>query len=107
VPKARARSSSPIASAALSRAARKSAEKRARVIARTETKYAQNISTLERAKAAGVFQFVVLDGRLGPGRSVPSHIARNGSIVTADQADAMAAAEHPNGTLSFAPYFGE
>lgn len=81
------------------------AETRARVIARTETKYAQNISTIERARAGGVEKFVVFDGRLGPGRSKPDHIARDGSIVTAAKADAMAEAEHPNGTLSFAPYF--
>lgn len=81
------------------------AETRARVIARTETKYAQNISTIERARAGGVEKFVVFDGRLGPGRSKPDHIARDGSIVTAARADAMAEAEHPNGTLSFAPYF--
>lgn len=84
-----------------------SAETRARTIARTETKYAQNISTIERARAAGVERFTVLDGRLGPGRSTPSHIARNGSVVTAQEAREMADAEHPNGTLSFAPYYGD
>lgn len=84
-----------------------SLETRARTIARTETKYAQNISTIERAKAASVERFIVFDGRLGPGRSLPDHIARDGSIVTADEASQMAADEHPNGTLSFAPYFGE
>jgi HK97 family phage portal protein len=83
----------------------KSAETRARVIARTETKYAQNISTIERAKAGGVELFIVFDGRLGPGRSKPDHIDRDGSIATATEADAMAEAEHPNGTLSFAPHF--
>lgn len=81
------------------------AETRARVIARTETKYAQNISTIERSRAGGVEMFIIFDGRLGPGRSKPDHIARDGSIVTAAEADAMAEAEHPNGTLSFAPYF--
>jgi hypothetical protein len=80
---------------------------RALVIARTETKYAQNISTIERAKAAGVDKFTVFDGRLGPGRSDVYCMARNNKVVTADQAAAMAASEHPNGTLSFAPYFGE
>lgn len=80
-------------------------EIRAAIIARTETKYAQNISTIERAKAAGVEKFIVFDGRFGPPRSTPSHIARDGSIVTAAEADEMAAAEHPNGTLSFAPHF--
>lgn len=82
-------------------------ETRARTIARTETKYAQNVSTIERAKAANVGRFIVHDGRLGPGRSLPDHIARDGSIVTAAEADQMAADEHPNGTLSFSPYFGE
>lgn len=84
-----------------------SSETRARVIARTEAKYAQNVSTIERAKAGGVQSFIVFDGRLGPGRSVPSHIARDGSIVSAAEAEAMAEAEHPNGTLSFAPNFEE
>lgn len=81
------------------------ADKRATRIARTETKYAQNISTVERAKAAGVQSFIIFDGRLGPGRSDPDHIARHGSIVSADEAEAMAEDEHPNGTLSFAPNF--
>ncbi|WPZ06587.1 phage portal protein [Pelagerythrobacter marinus] len=81
------------------------AETRARIIARTETKFAQNISTIETGTAAGVEEFMVFDGRLGPGRSLESHIARNGSIVSADEAAAMADAEHPNGTLSLAPHF--
>jgi HK97 family phage portal protein len=80
-------------------------EIRARIIARTETKFAQNISTIERAAAAGVTQLVVFDGRLGPGRSLESHMARHGSIVSVEEAVAMAEAEHPNGTLSFAPHF--
>ena len=81
------------------------AEIRARIVARSETKYAQNISTIERSRAAGVTSFIVFDGRLGLPRSTLSHIARNGSIVDAAAAEAMAAAEHPNGTLSFAPNF--
>jgi HK97 family phage portal protein len=79
---------------------------RARIIARTETKFAQNLSTIEAAKAAGVDRLMVFDGRLGPGRSLEEHMARNGSIVSAEDALVMAAEEHPNGTLSFAPYFG-
>lgn len=82
-------------------------EIRARTIARTETKYAQNVSTIERARAANVERFIVFDGRLGPGRSRDDHIARDGSIVSAAEAAQMAADEHPNGTLSFAPHFGE
>src|SRR3546814_5990703 len=75
-----------------------SAETRALVIARTETKYAQNISTIERGRAAGVTSFIVFDGRLGPGRSKPDHIERDGSIVSTVEAVAMAGAGHPNGT---------
>lgn len=78
---------------------------RAKVIARTETKFAQNIATVARAKDAGVEKFVVHDGRLGPGRSSPEHIARDGSIVTAAVAEQMAQDEYPNGTLSFSPFF--
>lgn len=77
---------------------------RAKVIARTETKYAQNVSTLARARDAGVERFMVHDGRLGEGRSDPEHIARDGSIVTAERAQQMADEEYPNGTLSFSPY---
>ena len=82
-------------------------EIRSRRIARTETKYAQNISTIERGRAAGVSSFIVFDGRLGPGRSKLDHIARDGSIATANRAVVMAEEEHPNGTLSFAPNFEE
>ncbi len=77
---------------------------RARIIARTETAYARNVSTVETAKFAGVGQFMVFDGLLGPGRSLDSHIARNGTIVSAEEAAIMAEEEHPNGTLSFAPH---
>ncbi|KKK55568.1 hypothetical protein LCGC14_3073250, partial [marine sediment metagenome] len=82
-------------------------ETRARTIARTETKFAQNVSTVSRARFEGIERFVVFDGRLGEGRSTPSHIARDGTIVTAEQAEQMAAEEHPNGTLSFAPHIEE
>lgn len=80
-------------------------EVRARIIARTETKFAQNLSTIEMAKAAGTNQLMIFDGRLGPGRSLDSHIARSGLVIDAEAALVMAAEEHPNGTLSFAPHF--
>lgn len=83
------------------------AKLRARIIARTETKYAQNISTIIRGRDAGVTSFIIFDGRFGLPRSTQSHIDRDGTIVTADEAIALADAEHPNGTLSFAPNFEE
>lgn len=81
------------------------AETRARVIARTETKYAQNISTLETGRAAGVTEYVIFDGRFGEPRSELSHIARDGKIVSAEDAMIMATNMRPNCTLSFAPNF--
>jgi len=85
----------------------RSAETRARTIARTETKFAQNTSTIARSQHEGIERFQVFDGRLGEGVSTPEHIARDGIIVTSDEAAQMAAEEHPNGTLSFTPHFGE
>jgi HK97 family phage portal protein len=81
------------------------AETRARVIARTETKHAQNISTLEAGAAAGVTEYVIFDGRFGEPRSELSHIARDGKIVSAEDAMIMATNMRPNCTLSFAPHF--
>jgi HK97 family phage portal protein len=81
------------------------AETRARVIARTETKHAQNISTLEAGRAAGVTEYVIFDGRFGEPRSELSHIARDGKIVSAEDAWIMATNMRPNCTLSFAPSF--
>jgi HK97 family phage portal protein len=81
------------------------AETRARVIARTETKFAQNLSTLEAGKAAGVEEYVIFDGRFGEPRSELSHIARDGKIVSAEDARIMAENMRPNCTLSFAPSF--
>lgn len=81
------------------------AETRARVIARTETKFAQNLSTLEAGAAAGVTEYVIFDGRFGEPRSELSHIARDGKIVSAEDARIMAENMRPNCTLSFAPYF--
>jgi HK97 family phage portal protein len=81
------------------------AETRARVIARTETKHAQNISTLQAGAAAGVTEYVIFDGRFGEPRSELSHIARDGKIVSAEDALIMATNMRPNCTLSFAPHF--
>ena len=82
-----------------------SAQTRSIVIARTETKFAQNQSTIEIGRHSGVDQMMIFDGRLGPDRSDPDHIDRDGSIVSVDEATQLAADEHPNGTLSFAPHF--
>lgn len=80
-----------------------SPEVRAEVIARTETKYAQNYSVVEHAKANGVEQFMIFDARLGETDEVC--MALDGAIVTAQEAQELMASEHPNGTRAFVPHF--
>lgn len=74
---------------------------RAKVIARTETKFAQNVSTIERAKTEGITQALIFDARLGPTDEVC--MALNGRIVTTQEAEQLAIDEHPQGTRSFTP----
>lgn len=75
---------------------------RAQLIARTETKHAQNWSSLSAYKNAdNVVAVVAFDARLG--ESDADCEARNGRTFTFDDADREMAQEHPNGTLSFAP----
>jgi len=81
-------------------------ETRARVIARTETQFAQNISILATARAAGAGELVTFDGIFGEPRSELSHIARSGKIVSAEAARIMTENMRPNCTLSFVPHFG-
>ncbi len=83
----------------------RSAATRSRIIARTETKFAQNTSTVKRAQDAGVQSFMVFDARVGGTDETCE--ALNGIIVTAGEAEQLAADEHPNGTRSFSPYFEE
>lgn len=78
---------------------------RARVIARTETKYAQNVSMVEYTKATGVQHAMVFDARLGDTDETCE--ALNGRIVTLAEAEALVAEEHPNGSRSFTPWFEE
>lgn len=80
-----------------------SAEVRARVIARTETKYAQRISTLEMGKDQGVQRFRVFDARIGLTDAECESL--DGILVDAQTADELAASEHPNGTRDFVPHF--
>lgn len=80
------------------------ASTRAKLIARTETKYAQNISSVEAYGAAEVDKLEVIDGQLPDSDEIC--IRRDGTIVTMAQAEAIMQDEHPNGTLSFAPVVG-
>ncbi len=78
---------------------------RARVVARTETAFAQSTSTIERARDAGVQMAIVFDNLTGFDDDICSGM--NGIIVTLDEAQALAADEHPNGTRSFSPLIQE
>ena len=78
---------------------------RATVIARTETKYAQNYSVFEHGRANGVEQFMVFDARLGDTDEVCMML--DGAIVNGPEAEQLIMDEHPNGTRSISPYFGD
>lgn len=78
------------------------ADTRAMMIARTETKYAQNYSSLEAySSAENVHGILVFDAQLGPTDEECEQL--NGMVVSVDEAFRLAETEHPNGTRSFAP----
>jgi HK97 family phage portal protein len=75
---------------------------RAEVISRTETKYAQNVSSIEIAKGSGTFNaMLAFDDQIG--YHDEDCMERNGQTFSFDEAEVETAAEHPNGSLSFAP----
>ena len=76
---------------------------RSKVIARTETKYCQNQSSLEAYRSGGITQVEIVDGQLPA--SDEECINRNGRIIPIDEAENLE--EHPNGTLSWTPVIGE
>ena len=78
---------------------------RAQLIARTETLHAQRVSSLETYRASDVVTGVVaFDNQTGFDDA--DCIARNGRVFTFEEAEAEMAAEHPSGTLNFAPNVG-
>jgi hypothetical protein len=81
------------------------AEIRAQVIARTETKYAQNWSSLEAYRQGeNITDVLVFDAQLGPTDEECELL--NGQTVGLEEAMALMESEHPNGTRSFAPVVG-
>jgi HK97 family phage portal protein len=76
---------------------------RAKLIARTETKWAQNVSAMAAYKEAGADRLMAFDAQGAD--SDPECEARDGQIFSHAEAEAELANEHPNGTLSFAPVF--
>ena len=90
---------------------RLSVDARAELIARTETKYAQNVATLQHYEASDTIREVlVFDDQIGHSGVDPDHTEcaeRNGRHVSFAEAELMKDQEHPNGTLSFAPIFDD
>jgi SPP1 gp7 family putative phage head morphogenesis protein len=75
---------------------------RAQMIARTETKYAQNISSLAAYRNADVVTgLMAFDAQAG--NTDAECEARNGQVFSFTEADRVTEEEHPNGTLSWAP----
>jgi len=75
---------------------------RSQLIARTETKFAQNVSAIESYKGAeGVTGVLAFDAQ--GGESDADCISRDGQVFTFSEASSELSREHPNGTLSFAP----
>ncbi len=73
---------------------------RAMVIARTETKYAQNVSTIEAYKQSdAVTALLAVDAQVG--NSDAECEARDGQVYSFE--DAQRIVDHPNGTLSWSP----
>lgn len=78
---------------------------RAEVIARTETRYAQGVSSLQCYEATeGIDSVMMIDARLGP--TDDECEAMDGTIVTFAEAQSLLNQEHPNGTRDLVPYFG-
>jgi HK97 family phage portal protein len=78
---------------------------RASVIARTETKHAQNASSMEAyQRAEHVTGIQVFDAQLGD-TDAPC-MAINGKVVSKQEAGSIEMLEHPNCTRSFAPVVG-
>ncbi len=80
----------------------KEVETRARVIARTETRYAQNVASVEGYRASGkVTDLTAFDNLLGFDDDECTD--RDGRTFSFDDAGVETGREHPNGTLSWAP----
>jgi len=78
---------------------------RAEVIARTETKHAQNYASIEAYKASDTITMIeIVDGQIST--SCEPCRARDGQVVTFEEAERIMAEEHPNGTLSLTPVIG-
>ena len=82
----------------------KGAGYRAKLIAQTETRWAQNMSSIEAYEYSDdIGGMLAFDAQKGAERSDWDCIMRNGRQYTTSQARLESAREHPEGTLSWAP----
>lgn len=82
----------------------KSSRTRAEIIARSETRVAQTESAmLAYRNSSGIDQVMIIDGRLGD--TDEDCEQANGQVVSFQDADALLASEHPNGTRDVVPMF--
>jgi len=87
----------------ISRGRYRSVETRAQVIARTETLHAQRVSSIEVYKRTEVVEGVrAFDAQIGATDGDCED--RNSRLYSFADADIETALEHPNGTLSWAPF---
>lgn len=79
---------------------------RAETIARTEAKYAQNISSMEAYKKSEVVTALrAFDNQTG--YDDDDCVARDGGVFSFEEAARITEDEHPRGTLSWAPVVGD
>lgn len=79
-----------------------SSDVRSRVIARTETRFAQSFSVIAEAEGqSGIDRVMVHDARLGSTDAICE--ALDGRVVPVQDARQLMEDEHPNGTRSFTP----
>ena len=76
---------------------------RARLIARTETKYAQNVSSLESYRASSTITHILVVDAQGAGGQDAVCEAADGQQFTIAEADQLDVIVHPNCTRSFTP----
>ena len=73
------------------------------MIARTETKYAQNISSIAGYRSSGIVKgLIIYDAQAGPTDRECEE--RNGDIISFEEGERLSSSEHPNGTLNFGPF---
>ena len=74
---------------------------RSRVVARTETKFAQRTGVLVSLRKAQIDKVIIIDNQTG--FNDPGCVFWNGREVTLQQAQQLSLDEHPNGTRDYVP----